>query len=145
VISEQLHRDVEVRIRNRGAGNVEVEVEAGTYASEQYQSRINAPSECPNCGNTLKHAIPDEVMKPTAAQCPSGKGPLLDGEFRYQSPGFPNVRLPKVVCDLAISAEQYAKILAGEKIVREGFYSKEKKRHFRAALVFNQEKQTLLN
>ena len=29
---------------------VEVEVEAGTYASEQYQSRINAPSECPNCG-----------------------------------------------------------------------------------------------
>ena len=29
---------------------VEVEVEAGAYASEQYQSRINAPCECPNCG-----------------------------------------------------------------------------------------------
>ena len=29
---------------------VEVEVEAGVYASEQYQSRISAPSECPNCG-----------------------------------------------------------------------------------------------
>jgi hypothetical protein len=29
---------------------VEVEVEAGTYASEQYQSRINAPEVCPNCG-----------------------------------------------------------------------------------------------
>jgi hypothetical protein len=56
---------------------------------------------------------------------------------------YPNVRLPKVVCDLAISAEQYAKILAGEKIVREGFYSKEKKRHFTAALVFNQEKQKI--
>jgi hypothetical protein len=28
---------------------VEVEVEAGVYASEQYQSRINAPSACPNC------------------------------------------------------------------------------------------------
>ena len=29
---------------------VEVEVEAGAYASEQYQSRINAPGVCPNCG-----------------------------------------------------------------------------------------------
>ena len=29
---------------------VEVEVEAGVYASEQYQSRINAPRVCPNCG-----------------------------------------------------------------------------------------------
>jgi hypothetical protein len=29
---------------------VEVEVEAGVYASERYQSRINAPSVCPNCG-----------------------------------------------------------------------------------------------
>jgi len=29
---------------------VEVEVEAGTYASEQYQSRMAAPNECPNCG-----------------------------------------------------------------------------------------------
>jgi hypothetical protein len=29
---------------------VKVEVEAGVYASEQYQSRINAPSVCPNCG-----------------------------------------------------------------------------------------------
>ena len=28
---------------------VEVEVEAGVYVSEQYQSRINAPSVCPNC------------------------------------------------------------------------------------------------
>ena len=31
-------------------GIVEVDVEAGTYASEQYQSRIHAPGECPNCG-----------------------------------------------------------------------------------------------
>jgi hypothetical protein len=29
---------------------VEVGVEAGIYTSEQYQSRINAPSVCPNCG-----------------------------------------------------------------------------------------------
>ena len=29
---------------------VEVEVEAGAYVSEQYQSRITAPSACPNCG-----------------------------------------------------------------------------------------------
>jgi hypothetical protein len=29
---------------------VEVEVEAGVYASEQHQNRISAPSECPNCG-----------------------------------------------------------------------------------------------
>ena len=29
---------------------VEVEVEAGVYASEQHQSRISAPCECPNCG-----------------------------------------------------------------------------------------------
>jgi len=29
---------------------VEVEVEACVYAREQYQSRINAPSVCPNCG-----------------------------------------------------------------------------------------------
>jgi hypothetical protein len=29
---------------------VEVEVEAGVYASEQYQGRIKAPSECPDCG-----------------------------------------------------------------------------------------------
>jgi hypothetical protein len=29
---------------------VEVEVEAGVYASEQYQSRISAPRVCPNCG-----------------------------------------------------------------------------------------------
>jgi hypothetical protein len=29
---------------------VELEVEAGAYVSEQYQSRINAPSVRPNCG-----------------------------------------------------------------------------------------------
>ena len=29
---------------------VELEFEAGAYVSEQYQSRINAPSVCPNCG-----------------------------------------------------------------------------------------------
>ena len=29
---------------------VVVEVEAGVYASEQYQSRIKAPSVCPGCG-----------------------------------------------------------------------------------------------
>ena len=28
---------------------VEVEVEAGVYASEQYQSRIKIPSVCPDC------------------------------------------------------------------------------------------------
>jgi hypothetical protein len=29
---------------------VEVQVEAGVYAEEQYQSRIRAPETCPNCG-----------------------------------------------------------------------------------------------
>ena len=29
---------------------VELKVEAGVYVSEQYQSRITAPSVCPNCG-----------------------------------------------------------------------------------------------
>ena len=29
---------------------VEVEVDAGVYVSEQYQSRIKAPSVCPDCG-----------------------------------------------------------------------------------------------
>jgi hypothetical protein len=29
---------------------VEVGVEAGSYVSEQYQCRINAPELCPNCG-----------------------------------------------------------------------------------------------
>ena len=29
---------------------VEVQVEAGAYAKEQYQSRIRAPERCPNCG-----------------------------------------------------------------------------------------------
>ena len=29
---------------------VEVEVEAGIYAGEQYQSKIKAPSVCPDCG-----------------------------------------------------------------------------------------------
>jgi hypothetical protein len=29
---------------------VEVEVEAGTYVSEQFQCLINAPEVCPNCG-----------------------------------------------------------------------------------------------
>jgi hypothetical protein len=29
---------------------VELKVEAGVYVSEQYQSRISAPSVCPNCG-----------------------------------------------------------------------------------------------
>ena len=28
---------------------VEVQVEAGVYATEQYQNRINAPRRCPNC------------------------------------------------------------------------------------------------
>jgi len=117
------------------------EIEKGAVKPQQFVAGIS--QTIGQHLNTLRHAIPDEAMKPTAAQCPSGKGPLLEGEFRYQSPGYPNVRLPKVVCNLAISAEQYAKILAGEKTVREGFYSKEKKRHFSAALVFNQEKQKI--
>jgi hypothetical protein len=50
VIFGQLRKDGELRIRKRVQVIVEVEVEAGTYASEQYQSRINAPGECPNCG-----------------------------------------------------------------------------------------------
>ena len=29
---------------------VEVGIEVGVYVSEQYQSRIRAPSVCPNCG-----------------------------------------------------------------------------------------------
>jgi ribosomal protein S27AE len=29
---------------------VEVGIEVGAYISEQYQSRIRAPSVCPNCG-----------------------------------------------------------------------------------------------
>ncbi len=29
---------------------VEVGIAIGAYVSEQYQSRIRAPSECPNCG-----------------------------------------------------------------------------------------------
>jgi hypothetical protein len=29
---------------------VAVEVEAGVYASKQYQTRIDAPNVCPNCG-----------------------------------------------------------------------------------------------
>jgi hypothetical protein len=42
-----------MRCSHREAGVqviVEVEVEAGIYAGEQYQSRIKAPSVCPNCG-----------------------------------------------------------------------------------------------
>ena len=50
MIFGQLRKDGELRIRKRVQVIVEVEVEAGTYASEQYQSRINAPGECPNCG-----------------------------------------------------------------------------------------------
>jgi ribosomal protein S27AE len=29
---------------------IKVEVEAATYVSEEYQSRIRAPEVCPNCG-----------------------------------------------------------------------------------------------
>ena len=50
MIFGQLRKDGELRIRKRVQVIVEVEVEAGTYASEQYQSRISAPGECPNCG-----------------------------------------------------------------------------------------------
>ena len=45
-----LRKDAEPRIRKRVQVIVEVEVEAGAYVSEQYQSRITAPSACPNCG-----------------------------------------------------------------------------------------------
>ena len=47
---EQLRRAGVLRIWKRVQVIVEVEVEAGTYVSEQFQSRINAPSVCPNCG-----------------------------------------------------------------------------------------------
>jgi DNA topoisomerase-3 len=117
------------------------EIEKGAVKPEQFVAGISQTIR--QNLKTLLNAIPDEVMKPTAAQCPSGKGVLLEGEFRYHSPGFPNVRLPKVICDLAISAEQYAEILGGEKIVCKGFFSKEKKRHFSAALVFNKETQKI--
>jgi hypothetical protein len=46
----QLRKDEELRIRKRVQIIVEVEVEAGAYASEQYQSRVSAPGVCPNCG-----------------------------------------------------------------------------------------------
>ena len=118
------------------------EIEKGAVKGQQFVAGIS--QTIGQHLKTLVHAIPDEVMKPTSAQCPSGKGPLLEGEFRYQSPGHPNVRLPKVVCDLAISAEQYAQILAGQKIVLEGFYSKEKKRSFTAGLVFDSEQQKIV-
>ena len=117
------------------------EIEKGAVKPEQFVAGISQTIR--QNLKTLLNAIPDEVMKPTAAQCPSGKGVLLEGEFRYHSPGFPSVRLQKVICDLAISAEQYAEILGGEKIVCKGFFSKEKKRHFSAALVFNKETQKI--
>jgi len=44
----QLRKDAELCIRQRGA--VIVEVEAGTYVSDQYQCLIKAPEVCPNCG-----------------------------------------------------------------------------------------------
>ena len=50
MIFGQLRKDGERRIRKRVQVIVEVEVEAGTYAREQYQSRIKAPSVCPDCG-----------------------------------------------------------------------------------------------
>ena len=45
-----LRKDAELGIKKRVQVIVEVEVEAGAYASEQYQSRITAPRACPNCG-----------------------------------------------------------------------------------------------
>jgi hypothetical protein len=67
----------------------------------------------------------------------------MEGEFRYQSPGFPNVRLPKVVSGVAISPEEWARVLAGEKVLHDGFYSKDKKKRFQAALVFNRDEQKI--
>jgi hypothetical protein len=67
----------------------------------------------------------------------------MEGEFRYQSPGFPNVRLPKVVSGVAISPEEWARALAGEKVLHDGFYSKDKKKRFQAALVFNRDEQKI--
>ena len=98
------------------------EIEKGAVKPQQFVDGISQTIR--QHLKTLTTAIPDEVMTPTATQCPSGKGALLEGKSRYQSPGFPNVRLSKVICGLAISADQYAKILAGQKIVLEGFYSK---------------------
>jgi hypothetical protein len=45
-----LRKDAQLCIRKRVQVIVEVEVEAGTYVSDRYQSRIAAPSMCPNCG-----------------------------------------------------------------------------------------------
>ena len=45
-----MRKAAELRIRKRVQVIAEVEVEAGAYASEQYQSRISAPRACPNCG-----------------------------------------------------------------------------------------------
>jgi DNA topoisomerase III len=117
------------------------EIEKGGVKPEQFVAGISQTVR--QNLKTLLTAIPDEMMKPTAVQCPSGKGVFLEGESRYQSPGFPGVRLSKVICSLAISAQQYAEILGGAKLVCEGFFSKQRKRHFSASLFFNKETQRI--
>jgi DNA topoisomerase III len=118
-----------------------IEIEKGAVNSDQFVSGITQTIR--QHLSTLAHVIPDEAMKPTIVQCPSGNGVLMEGEFHYQSPGFPNIRLPKVVSDVAISPEEWARVLAGEKILRDGFYCKDKKKRFKAALVFNRDKQKI--
>lgn len=113
-----------------------LQIEKGEVSVEQFVAGI-AQVIRQHLG-TLERAIPEEALKPTAVPCPSGKGVLLEGEARYQSPGYPALRLPKVVCGVAVGPEDWAKTLAGEKLVRDGFVSKEKKR-FRAALAFNRD------
>jgi hypothetical protein len=58
------------------------EIEKGAVKPQQFVAGIS--QTIGQHLNTSRHAILDEAMKPTAAQCPSGKGPL----FRYQSPGY---------------------------------------------------------
>jgi DNA topoisomerase-3 len=117
------------------------EIEKGDVTPDQFVSDIAQTIR--QHLSTLVRVIPDEALTPTAVQCPSGKGVLMEGEFGYRSPGYPNVRLPKVVSDVAVGAEEWAKVLAGEKVNREGFSSKDKKKRFGAALVFNRDKQKI--
>ena len=60
--------------------------------------------------NTSRHAILDEAMKPTAAQCPSGKGPLLHSWFVQRGDGLilrtlsPNFALTPKFATLPVSS-----------------------------------------
>jgi len=117
------------------------EIEKGEVTPDQFVSGIAQTLR--QHLSTLVRVIPDEALVATTVQCPSGKGFLMEGGSGYTSPGYPNVRLPKVFCGANISASEWARVLAGEKVAREDFYSKDKKKRFQAALVFNRDKQQI--